>query len=250
MQRLAALPISRSVLREVLAVLAEAEEADEASRAAEVAEELAALTVLEERRRRDRLRKASKVSAEPSMEIPRKSAEPSAEISGKSASKSAENATDLASLSTLPSADSSKESKSLVVAPARSTRRARGCAIDPVAKLSNKNLDYALGKGMHRQRAFDEWERFKDHGLKKGVLWTNWDAAWRNWVTSPYQNNGHSNGAANGIVAAADNLIEHLGGRDAVAGYTPGSAGPDAKTEADGVDREPRTADLFGLPKG
>lgn len=207
-------------------------------------------------RKRDRDRKyleRSKDVHPNSPDIGRTQTGPSSEKARTLAAISTENAIDLASLSTLPSADSSKESKSLVVTPARSTDRARagkGTAIDPTAPLTNKNLDYALEHGFLRQRAFDEWLRFKDHSLKKGVTYRNWDAAWRNWVTSPFQANGHSNGAANGIVAAADNLIEHLGGRDAVAGYTPGSAGPDAKTKADGVDREPRTADLFGLPKG
>ena len=41
-----------------------------------------------------------------------------------------------------------------------------------------------------------ELERFKDHARAKDAHYADWDAAWRNWLTSPYRkaNGWHANG--------------------------------------------------------
>src|SRR5215472_4746697 len=41
-----------------------------------------------------------------------------------------------------------------------------------------------------------ELQRFRDYAKANGKLYADWDAAWRNWKTSPYRkpNGGHSNG--------------------------------------------------------
>jgi hypothetical protein len=43
-----------------------------------------------------------------------------------------------------------------------------------------------------------ELQRFKDYALAHGKRYSRWDAAWRNWVSSPYQSNG-GNGNGPGI---------------------------------------------------
>lgn len=60
------------------------------------------------------------------------------------------------------------------------------------AEPSEANLAYAKSKGLSEQRARSEFDRFRDHAIAKGSKYKNWDAAWRNWVTSPYQANGPS----------------------------------------------------------
>jgi len=41
-----------------------------------------------------------------------------------------------------------------------------------------------------------EFQRFRDYAKANGKLYADWDAAWRNWKTSPYRksNGGHTNG--------------------------------------------------------
>ena len=39
-----------------------------------------------------------------------------------------------------------------------------------------------------------EFDRFRDHALQKDRRCADWDAAWRNWLSSPYQHRGQSNG--------------------------------------------------------
>ena len=94
-----------------------------------------------------------------------------------------------------------------------------------------------------------ELERFKDHARAHGSLYANWDAAWRNWRTSPYRkaNAGHANGngRAGSILATADKLIDHLNEQGA-GEYVPGSSGPRPLE----MDRPVRAHGIRGLPKG
>ena len=93
----------------------------------------------------------------------------------------------------LTSSDSSLEKKEdLVVARERKLRANRGQIVPADLQLSIKNLETALSRGWARERAFSEWQRFKDHSAANGKAYRNVDAAWRNWVTSPFQKNGPS----------------------------------------------------------
>lgn len=90
----------------------------------------------------------------------------------------------------LSSSDSSLEKEEgVVIARASKPRASKGQTVPAEMQLSIKNLDYALGQGWPRDRAFREWERFRDGSISKGRLYKNIDAGWRNWVTSPYQKN-------------------------------------------------------------
>jgi len=88
----------------------------------------------------------------------------------------------------LTSSDSSLEKKEgLVVARESKPRANRGQTVPADMQLSIKNLDYALSQGWQRDRAFREWNRFRDGSIAKGRVYKNIDAGWRNWVTSPFQ---------------------------------------------------------------
>ena len=91
-------------------------------------------------------------------------------------------------LTSLPSSDSSLEKKEGVGVARESKPRAnRGQVVPADMQISIKNLDFAMSHGWPRDRAFREWERFRDGSISKGRVYKNFDAGWRNWVTSPYQ---------------------------------------------------------------
>lgn len=69
----------------------------------------------------------------------------------------------------------------------RSVSRKRGEPIRADWVPSERNRADARAKGLSETRIDAESERFRDHSLAKGVLHKNLDAAWRNWITSPYQ---------------------------------------------------------------
>jgi hypothetical protein len=46
---------------------------------------------------------------------------------------------------------------------------------------SEKNLEYARSSGLLEPEIRAETEKFRDHHLKTGSLFLDWDAAWRTW---------------------------------------------------------------------
>lgn len=53
--------------------------------------------------------------------------------------------------------------------------------------LTEARAKYPLQKGWSIARVHAEFERFCNHFWKTGTAYKDWDAAWRNWVTSPHQ---------------------------------------------------------------
>lgn len=49
---------------------------------------------------------------------------------------------------------------------------------------SERNLSDAEAKGMKREDAMREADRFKDYHLAKGSTFKDWDAAWRTWLNN------------------------------------------------------------------
>jgi hypothetical protein len=78
----------------------------------------------------------------------------------------------------------------------------------PVAKAARK-LDWT------QDRIEAETMRFKNHALAKDARYVDWEKAWWNWLTSPYQN-GHANGgsgngkAPNGLARALQKLKQNI----------------------------------------
>ncbi|HZP77547.1 MAG TPA: hypothetical protein VFB45_15490 [Pseudolabrys sp.] len=93
-----------------------------------------------------------------------------------------------------------------------------------------------------------EWQRFRDHGIAKGRRhrgFVGLEAAWRNWVTSPYQQTGASNGqrthaapsprrsGADDFFAGLSSVAQDLCGDSAVAGPADADI-PRGRIEIDG----------------
>lgn len=93
--------------------------------------------------------------------------------------------------------------------PKRASRTARELPPDWVP-----DREFARSKGWSGSKIDEEVARFRDHAKAKGRTAKDWDAAWRSWVTSPYQK-GTSNGARPRTTADAfDDLIDRLGNQD------------------------------------
>jgi hypothetical protein len=58
------------------------------------------------------------------------------------------------------------------------------------------DLEFAVKKGWTPEKVGAETQRFKDHAAATGRRQLDWDAAWRNWVTSPFQKPESTNGHA------------------------------------------------------
>jgi len=52
--------------------------------------------------------------------------------------------------------------------------------------------------GWSLDRIERELTRFTDHAKAHGKIYVDWDAAWRNWVRSPYQTNGNGTNGHHG----------------------------------------------------
>lgn len=78
-----------------------------------------------------------------------------------------------------------------------------------------------MSKGWSIAYLQSEFSRFCDSAIASNRLYADWEAAWRNWVTSPYQTNGKANGKAhgNGITNAFDKLIAEAKERERQAGF-------------------------------
>ncbi len=80
----------------------------------------------------------------------------------------------------------------------RSPRKARR-ALSPFPEnwdLGPKESEAASEQGWVQGRAETEFQRFRDHALSHDRRAKDWSAAWRSWVTSPYQKPPNTNGSA------------------------------------------------------
>ena len=80
----------------------------------------------------------------------------------------------------LTESESKKERK-------KTDSRKRLTPFPPEFVLDGEPLRFALDQGWPSTRAKAEWGRFRDHALGHDRRQKDWLAAWRNWVTSPYQ---------------------------------------------------------------
>lgn len=135
----------------------------------------------------------------------------------------------------LTSSDSTLEKKEVVVIARERKSRAKGQIVPESMKLSIKNLEFALSKGLTRQAAFEEWERYKDGSISKGRAYQNIDAGWRNWMRSPFlkgtgngqQTRNSGNSRESSILAAARDVAARRFGVDKMAGSGDGMEFPD-----------------------
>lgn len=116
-------------------------------------------------------------------------------------------------------------------AKASSSRTRKARAIPEEWSLSPEDEEYATSRGWSVAYTHSEAERFKNHFIASGSAKKDWNAAWRNWVTSPYQKtangmNGHGKGPS--LMDAFDRLDDRAAGAAFGAGpeirdVTPGS---------------------------
>jgi uncharacterized protein YdaU (DUF1376 family) len=123
------------------------------------------------------------------------------------------------------------------------------CALPTTWQLDEQDAAYAQSKGWLPDRITAEAERFRDHALTKGRTAKNWHAAWRNWVTSPFQkptNGAPSNGRSGSLLDETERFIQQNGGHEAARQYVPGSSGPEPLS----LDFGARPNALRLVPKG
>ena len=166
----------------------------------------------ERRRAADRERARAKLrrkSAETPQSNVASDSAPSAETPQKICGNSAENPQndDAHIYTTLPSLNSEKkERKKIYMHP-----------IPPDWLPSSAGRLFATSKGWSDARVDAEAERFRNHALARDRKLKDWDAAWRNWVTSPFQ--GIVNGTAKAsesksVIAAARRFEESFARTD------------------------------------
>lgn len=125
----------------------------------------------------------------------------------------------------------------------RSLPRKRGEPIPPAWVPTEKGRDFARSKGFDIDKILSEGQRFRDHSLAKGLLHKDIEAAWRNWVTSPYQaRTSMTNGTAPRPGSKEDNRE-----RSALA-YRRLSDYVDSRTDDAGAGGSPREANAGLLP--
>ncbi len=65
------------------------------------------------------------------------------------------------------------------------------CALPADFELSESDNRHATKAGWSADKVSIELQRFRDHAAASGRKQADWHAAWRNWVSSPYQSNGN-----------------------------------------------------------
>ena len=82
-----------------------------------------------------------------------------------------------------PKPELDKREANASLARVRAGRKSR---IPVDAILSDRQRLMAAEKGMSEAEAEAQFLRFRDWAVAKGQSYVDWDAAWRNWITSPH----------------------------------------------------------------
>ena len=67
-----------------------------------------------------------------------------------------------------------------------SKRAAPRTRISPDAEASAEQMLAAVTKGLSEREAKLQFEKFRDWAVAKGQVYADWNAAWRNWITSAH----------------------------------------------------------------
>jgi hypothetical protein len=84
-----------------------------------------------------------------------------------------------------PTISEASQSPSEVKPKGASLRRA-----GPIPPDWQPDREFARRKGLSAGEIAEQEQRFRDHAAANRRLQADWDASWRNWVTSPYQRAG------------------------------------------------------------
>jgi len=113
--------------------------------------------------------------------------------------------------------------------------------------LDAEGRAYAQQKhGWNEHHIDEEAERFRLHALSSGRRQVDWQASWRKWVMSPYQQKGNGNGQgqSKSVLEAGRRIDAKLKAMGATDDYVPGTSGPKPLD----LDQLPRPSDLRRLP--
>lgn len=100
--------------------------------------------------------------------------------------------------------------------PPKPKRRRQADPISEDAVISDQMLAEARKAGIGDEEAQAQFDRFKNRALAQGAVYADWNAAWRNWLRSPYfkpiTSGGHRDHSAQSQseIAAADRLEREL----------------------------------------
>lgn len=92
--------------------------------------------------------------------------------------------------------------------PKKVPRSMRASPLSTDWKVSTEGRSFAQSHGWDPPRIEQQAERFRDHALAGGRKQVDWEAAWRKWVTSPYQS------TANGARASPNGAAPRPGSRE------------------------------------
>jgi hypothetical protein len=120
-------------------------------------------------------------------------------------------------IGTSTSREETKESKKV-------RKKTISALFDVPDDASEENRTFAESKGWNRQRTDSEWQRFRDYSINKGKKHRNVAAAWRNWVTSPYQGAQNGQEDRKSALAVTDRILDRF--EDLDTAYVPGSGKP------------------------
>ncbi len=105
--------------------------------------------------------------------------------------------------------------------PVKEPRKNRQTRLPPDAVISDRMIEIAEEEGFNAAEAHAQFARFKSGAIAKDRRYVDWDAAWRNWFTSPYfkmitpggriDNANHQtiNGTSGRPAHRADPALEH-----------------------------------------
>ena len=78
------------------------------------------------------------------------------------------------------------------------------------AILSDKQREIALSKNVSEAEAKLQFEKFKDYSLANGKAYADWDAAWRNWLSSEFFKPIAPKLTSTSSTKIADDFLENL----------------------------------------
>lgn len=127
----------------------------------------------------------------------------------------------------------------------RSGARKRASTLPDDWDPGPEGREFAKTNGLDAQKTGFEIQRFRDHAKAKGRTQKDWPAAWRNWVTSPYQSRASPSGFSSAPPRPGSK--EDMRERSADA-YRKLSEYVDANADEPGRSGGPREANVGLLP--
>jgi hypothetical protein len=82
--------------------------------------------------------------------------------------------------------DAIREEREAIASLVPQGRGKRKTRIPETATISEKMRAAAVARGLSDAEAEAQFLKFRDWAVAKGQAYADWDAAWRNWLTSPY----------------------------------------------------------------